>query len=140
LNAAIVGGALVVALAGCSPSTPRVYVHMPLPQGVDPRITVVSALQRPRIVDSLRAAGFRMAEGADGGEYLLRVSLGTKQKRSSCGALQNVRYELRHEQSTWITAEAKGWTGSCEPNIFDELSRALRRRILATHDREEPTQ
>jgi hypothetical protein len=119
-----------VLVGGCSATAPEVMVRAPLGRGMDPPITVVAAQQKGRIVESLRAAGFVIADGAQDDPYLLRATLGVDQRSQACGTMNNVRYDLRHQQRTLITAEAKGWTGSCAPNVFDELSRALRRRML----------
>jgi len=44
--------------------------------------------------------------------------------------LNNVRYGLRTGGRVIVEAKAKGWTGTCEPNVFDVVSRELRRRMV----------
>ncbi len=62
------------------------------------------------------------------------MTLGIDQRSRPCGTLNNVRYALRRGGQTLIEVEAKGWTGSCEPNVFDDASRALRRQLAGTSD------
>jgi hypothetical protein len=92
-------------------------------------LTVTAAQQKPAIEQALRAAGFVLDERPRQDALLLRVTLGIDQRSQACGTLNNVRYALRRDQQTLIVVEAKGWTGSCAPNVFDEASIALRRAI-----------
>jgi hypothetical protein len=123
--------ALVAAgLLGCS-SAPSVQVESPLPAGIDPILFVTAARQKPEIVAALRAAGFQLVDQPRGDAYLTRVTVGIDQGARDCGTLNNVRFSLRREQRTVVEVEAKGWTGRCQPNVFDAASRTLRARVLA---------
>jgi len=122
--------ALSLLLAACAPSTPEVTTLAPLSLGADAPIVLTAARQKDAIARALRAAGFRLVDAADERAYLLRVTIGVDQDARSCGTLNNVRYQLRVGGESVVVAEAKGWTGACEPNVFDALSQALRRQMV----------
>ena len=42
-----------------------------------------------------------------------------------CGQKHNVSYSLAVHGSNVMVIKARGWTGSCEPNMFDEMSAKL---------------
>ena len=121
---------LSILLGGCTPTAPEVQVLAPLPHGADPALFVTAARQKEEIARALHRAGFQVVDRVDESPYLLRVTIGVDQGSQPCGTLNNVRYEIRLEGSSVIVAEAKGWTGSCEPNIFDAVSCELRRHVV----------
>lgn len=121
---------LSIVLGGCAPTAPEVRVLAPLPRGVDPAMYLTAARQKEEIARALRGAGFQVVDRVEDSPYLLRVTIGVDQGSRPCGTLNNVRYELRLQGRTVVEAEAKGWTRSCEPNIFDAVSRELRRRVV----------
>lgn len=121
---------LGIIVASCEATAPEVRVIEPLPQGTDPAIYVTAARHKEEIVRSLRAVGFRIADEPVESQYLLRVTVGIDQNTQACGTLNNVRYALRTEGRTLVEAVAKGWTGTCEPNVFNVVSRELRGRII----------
>ncbi len=117
-------------IAACAATLPEVHVLGQLPRGVDPPVYVTAARQKEEITRALRAAGFHVVDRVDESACLLRVTIGMDQGSRPCGTLNNVRGELRVGGRTVVEVEAKGWTGSCEPNILDATSRELRRRIV----------
>jgi len=122
--------ALLALFCGCTSRT-RITVTTPLPSGTDPAIFVTAARQKDPVLRALKDAGFHIVDAPGPDVYLMRVTLGVDQWSRPCGTLNNVRFSLRQQQLTLIDAEAKGWTGTCQPNVFDEVSRALRTRVLA---------
>lgn len=128
----LVVNALTVTLVGCAPTAPEVHIFEPLPRGIEPAIYLTAALQKEAILRTLRDAGFHLVDHMADGAYLLRITLGVSQGSRPCGTLHNVRYQLRFQGRTMVEAEAKGWTGSCEPNVFDAISREMRRCIVET--------
>jgi len=112
------------------PTAPEVHVLSQLARGIEPVIYVTAARQKDEITRALRAAGFRVVDRVSESSYLLRATLGVAQDSRPCGTLNNVRYELRAQGRTVISAEAKGWTGACAPNVFDAVSRELRRHVV----------
>lgn len=121
---------LGIALGGCTPTAPEVRVLVPLPRRGEAAVYLTAARQREEIARALRDAGFQLAEHVDDAPYYLRVTIGTDQGSQACGTLNNVRYDLRWQGRSAVVAEAKGWTGRCEPNVFDAVSRELRRRVV----------
>jgi hypothetical protein len=119
-----------IALAGCSPVTPEVQVFEPLPHGIDTPIYVTAARQKDKIKRALRDAGFRIVDRMEDSLRLMRVTMGVDQGTQTCGTLNNVRFQLRYEGRNVVEATAKGWTGSCQPNIFDEVSREMWQRLF----------
>jgi hypothetical protein len=119
---------LAVGLGACGPTPATVRVIEPLPSAA-PVLVVTAARQKDAIEHALRAVGFAVDDRPRDGDYLLRVTLGVDQGSRACGTLNNVRYALRRDGRTLIEVEAKGWTGTCEPNVFDDASRALHRQI-----------
>ncbi len=118
------------AVAACGPTAPAVYVAEPLPAEPPPVVQVTAAKQKDAIVRALRAAGVQIGDHA--APYLLRVTLGVDQGSKPCGTLNNVRYAVRREGRTLLEVTAKGWTGTCVPNVFDEASQALQRQLAET--------
>ena len=123
---------LSILLTGCSPIAPEVRLFGTLPQGIDTPIYVTAARQKDEIIRALRGAGFHIVDRMDDSLPFMRVTIGVDQGSQLCGTLNNVHYQLRFEGRTVAEASAKGWTASCQPNIFDEVSREMRRRLFGT--------
>lgn len=121
---------LSLGLAGCSSVAPEVRVVDPLPQGINTPIYVTAARQKNEIKHALRDAGFRIVDRLEDSLRFMRVTIGVDQGSKVCGTLNNVRFQLRFEGRNVAEASAKGWTGSCQPNVFDELSRKMRQELL----------
>lgn len=116
-------------LAGCSETAPQIRIIEPLPHGQEPSIYLTAARHKNEVGRFLHAAGFQITDIQTDNTYLLRVTVGIDQGSRACGTLNNVRYALRKDNRDIIEATAKGWTGTCEPNVFDTVSRELRQRI-----------
>ncbi len=123
---------LSIFLAGCSPIAPEVRIFETLPRSIDTPIYVTAARQKGEIIRALRDAGFHIVDHMEDSLRLMRVTIGADQGSQPCGTLNNVRYQLRFEGRNVAEASAKGWTGSCQPNIFNEVSREMRRRLFGT--------
>ena len=129
--------AIGILLFGCGTTAPNIQVVGQIPAEVPP-IYLTAARQKEQIAAALRQVGFQLVPGVADSPYLMRVSLGIDQQTRACGTLNNVRYELRTSNESIIVAEAKGWTGSCEPNVLVAVSKELRARILDTPNRRSP--
>jgi hypothetical protein len=123
---------LSIALSGCSPVAPEVRVFEPLPQGINTPIYVTAARQKDKIKHALSDAGFRIVDRVEDSLRLMRVTIGVDQGSQSCGTLNNVRFQIRFEGRNVVEATAKGWTGSCQPNVFDEVSHEMWQRLFGT--------
>ena len=121
---------MCVVLAGCSPVALELRVFESLPQCIDLPIYVTAARQKDNIKRSLRDAGFHIVDRMEDSVRLMRVTIGVDQGSQTCGTLNNVRFQLRFESRNVAEATAKGWTGTCQPNIFDEVSRAMWQRLF----------
>ena len=94
-----------------------------------PTVYLVAARQKPRIADSLRSARVRVADDVLDAPMLLRVTVGDEKGFRDCGTRNNVKYSLRVGGAEILGLAAVGWTGTCEPNVFDELSARLARAL-----------
>lgn len=121
---------LCIAVAGCASTTPQEIIPVKLTHGVESPIFVTAARQKVEISQSLRNAGFNVVDRLEDCIYLVRATIGIDQDKRECGSLNNVRYQLRSQSQTIIEVEAKGWTGSCQPNVLDHASRELRSRVI----------
>ena len=92
-------------------------------------VFVMAARQKPRIVASLAAAGVEVSANLVAAGFTLRVTIGADQGFSDCGTRNNVKYSLRRQGSIELELVEKGWTGTCEPNVFDALSVRLARAL-----------
>lgn len=127
-----------VLVVACVTTTPRVTVLEALPPGPEPLLYVTTARQKAEVVAALRAAGLRLADRPGATPYVLRVTIGIDQGATACGTLNSVRYALRRDRRTVIEIDARGWTGTCEPNVLAALSQALRAQLRAATPEEEP--
>ena len=137
-------------LAACQgPVAPRVSQPRLLPLQSDPTLFVSSDEGRVWIERTLEDAGLRTADPRRA-NYLLVVEVGVVKAQSSCGQLRNVRYGLvplppsapeelpklgvddaavRSGQRDILELKGRGWTGSCRPNIFQDMSSLLARQF-----------
>jgi hypothetical protein len=99
----------------------------------EPAVYLVAARQKARIAESLRRAGIRVADDILDSPALLRVTVGNEKSFRSCGTRNNVKYALRIGGATGVELKKAGWTGTCEPNVFDDLSAQLAHALRATH-------
>ncbi len=121
---------LASSISGCSSAKPEINVFEALPKGRETPIFVTAARQKDEVKKALRDAGFHIIDRMEESERLMRVTIGVDQGEEACGTLNNVRFQLRFEGRNVAEASAKGWTGSCQPNILEELSRDMWRRLF----------
>ena len=60
-----------------------------------------------------------------GADYTLDVRVGRSRYRTSCGSVRNVVYILSNASGRLMIIKGRGLTGSCSPNVFDDLSQKL---------------
>lgn len=125
---ALAGFALAAGLVACSstPVAPRVQMVDGFPGQKPLTIYVLPEQDGPAIQESLEKVGFTVAPDAGSASYLLRVAVGGKRATKPCGTVHNVRYQLGSDATTVLEIKARGLTGSCRPNVYDEMSGALR--------------
>ena len=117
---------VLVLSAACTSTVPATVTRGPLgPVIANPRIFVSAPNQSERIVRSLRDAGFTVKEGFRDIDYMLEVRIGDSRARRECGSVNNVIYILNQSGQQFMIIKGRGLTGSCTPNVFDDLSRKL---------------
>jgi len=113
-------------MAACSSHVPAtVTLTPPMPIKKDLTIFVLAQRQRERIVQSLRDAGLVVSDEWDNTGYSLTVRVGSNRGSAECGGTNNVDYTLSGAGQRLMVIKGRGRTGSCDPNIFDDMSRKL---------------
>lgn len=108
----------------CADVTPRITRASPTPLGV-PVVYLAAREERSRILQSLEDVGVTVTHDPSAARYTLQVDVGLHRQKQACGELCNVRYALFFRGQKLLEIRGRGWTGSCDSNIFDELSRLL---------------
>jgi hypothetical protein len=121
--------ARVLWLPACGTVPPTQTTQSPLALEAEPNFYLMAAKQKPAIVASLRRAGIVVVDDLLESSHQLRVTLGVDKSFRDCGTLNNVIYAIRLHRSTLVEFKGRGWTGECQPNIFDEMSRELAQTV-----------
>ena len=105
-----------------------------VPEAGLPVVFVTANAEQERVVQSLQASGIEVTGRIRDAEFLLTANLGNDWVASSepCGPIRNVKFELRQNSKLVMLSKAKGWTGTCTPNVLDELSAEVARLILVS--------
>ena len=112
-------------VSACTTEVPATVTLKPnAPLRSNATIFLVAPEQRDRIVTSLVAAGLQVTDEWTGDTYSLTVKVGNNRTGHSCGAVNNVAYVLSRGERLAVI-KGRGPTGSCEPNIFDDMSQKL---------------
>lgn len=90
----------------------------------NPLLFVQATRHQQQITESLHSAGLQLASSFADADYALEVRVGNGRGGGSCGGTSNVAYILR-EGTVVMVIKGRGETGSCTPNIFDEMSEKL---------------
>ena len=125
--------ALAVAIAaqvalgfGCTSPVPPTVTRTPMaPLKENPAVFLQASVQRPRIAESLRNAGIRLAESFAEADYILNVNVGRRRATQTCGGISNIAYILDGRGRHLMVMKGRGLTGACAPNIFDDMSKKL---------------
>jgi hypothetical protein len=116
----------IALLSACATHVPAtVTVNPPVPIQKDAAIFVLAQVERERIVQSLSDAGLTVTDKWTGDGYSLTVRIGSNRGSSECGGTHNVDYTLSDSGQRLLVIKGRGQTGSCEPNIFDDMSQKL---------------
>ncbi len=121
---------LMLALSSaCSSIVPATVTWGPVAAvSGEPTITLTSRAQYDRVAQSITGAGLFIATDGSRTDYILQVMVGSTRSSRGCGTLNNVAYILSGTAGRILVLKGRGQTGSCSPNIFDDLS-----RLLASH-------
>ena len=125
--------ALVIAISaqvvlgfGCTSPVPPTVTRPPTTSlKAHPAIYLQANVQRPRILDSLRGAGIRTAQSFEEADYILAVDVGKRRVNMKCGGMHNIVYTLGDKGFPLMEIKARGLTGDCMPNAFDDMSQTL---------------
>jgi len=91
----------------------------------DAPIYVIANRQRPRVVRALREAGLNVTNRVTNDSYSLRVLIGRPRITQSCGPKTNIVYILNAFGQRLFVLKSRGYSGDCEPNMLDDMSRVL---------------
>jgi hypothetical protein len=91
----------------------------------NPAVYLLAGAQRPRVAESLRNAGVRLAESFAEADYILNVNVGRTRAAQACGGSSNIAYILDGRDRHLMVIKGRGFTGTCTPNIFDGMSQKL---------------
>lgn len=123
---AVVIALQLVLLPGCTTPVPATVTRAPTsPLKSNPRIFLEAAVQRQRIADALHDAGLRTAESFNDFDYTLEVRMGRNRWSTTCGGVSNVAYLPKSSGRYVLVIKGRGLTGSCSPNVFDDMSQML---------------
>ena len=117
---------LLAFLAACTTTVPAVVTYGPaVPMDEAPLVRVSANEQLPRIEQSLRDAGLMVASRGADANYDLLVKVGGNRASKPCGPTTNIVYDLTIGGARVLVIKGRGFTGTCQPNIFDDMSRML---------------
>ena len=121
---------LMLALSSaCSTAVPATVTWGPQPPiSGEPRITLTSSPRNDRVAQSIKDAGLQIATSGSRTDYFLQVNVGRSRGSRDCGTVNNVAYILNGTAGRVLVLKGRGPTGSCSPNIFDDM-----RRLLGSH-------
>ena len=123
---AIAIAAQVVLGSGCTSPVPPTVTRAPMsPLEANATIFLQANVQRPRIAESLRKAGVRLSESYSEADYILNVNVGRRHKNQTCGGSSNIAYILDGRNRHLMVIKGRGLTGTCVPNVFDDMSQKL---------------
>ena len=112
-------------LSACASAVPAHVTLLPeAPLGTSAAIYLIALKQPERVATSLTAAGFQITDDYFSDAYSLTVNVGNSRSVQGCGSVNNVEYVLSRGEQL-VVIKGRGRTGSCEPNIFDDMSRKL---------------
>ena len=123
---AVAIAALVVLASSCTSPVPPTVTRPPMtPLKANPAILLQASVQMLRVAESLHNAGVRLTESYAEADYLLNVNVGRMHRSKACGGSSNVVYILDGRGGHLMVIKARGLTGTCVPNVFDDMSQKL---------------
>jgi len=112
--------------SGCASDVPATITRAPTtPIEKSGKFFLVATRQRERIKKSLIDAGLNATDALTADSYVITVAIGGGRATRVCGSVNNVNYVLSLGGQRIVIIKGRGATGTCEPNIFDDMSRKL---------------
>ena len=116
----------LIFVSGCTaPVSPIVTQSPSKSLGAYPAVYLQAAVQRTRILESMRNARIRIAGSFEEADYILSVNVGSRRVKMECGGMHNIIYTLTESGFPLMQIKGRGLTGDCTPNVFDEMSETL---------------
>jgi hypothetical protein len=126
ITLAIAIAAQVVLASGCMGPVSATVTRAPTtPLKANPAIYLQAVRQMPRVAESLRTVGVQLTESFSEADYILNVKVGGGRGSRGCGSINNVAYILDGGGRHLMVIKARGSTGECTPNVFDDVSQKL---------------
>ena len=126
-GAAAVLVAVILGLAACANTVPPRTDWGPAQElNLEPRIFVSASSQLERTKESMTKNRFTLVDSERDANYLLEVDIGSPRAPLDCGATNDVSYTLSAGAERVIVIKGRGKTGTCEPNVLDDMSLHLR--------------
>ncbi len=125
---AFVMPSVLLALPSCTAVVPATVTYGPsIAITGEPVIWLMAAKQLDRIERSIRDAGLIPTNNPGRTSYGLVVKLGRTRVTRACGTINNVVYILSRAGQRVLVIKGRGMTGSCSPNVFDDMSQQMAR-------------
>jgi hypothetical protein len=119
--------AAILGLAACANTVPPRTDWGPSRElNLEPRIFVTASSQLERTKESMTKNRFTLVGSEREANYLLQVDIGSPRDPLDCGATNEVTYTLSAGPERVLVIKGRGKTGSCEPNVLDDMSLHLR--------------
>ncbi len=115
-------GSVISCASDVPPTVTRNY-GFPIEKKMD--IFVMTPDERPRITESLTKVGLKPVEARTTVGYTLDIRLGGNRRTQACGSVRNVTYILSGPTGRMLVIKGRGPTGTCQPNILDQMSAKL---------------
>jgi len=113
-------------LSSCTTLVPATVTRAPETALMsNPKLFVQATAHREQIMESLYNAGLDLNDSLSGADYTLLVKVGRNRHSTRCGGISNVAYLLQSEGRFILVIKGRGFTGSCSPNVFDDISQKL---------------
>ena len=125
---AFVVSSVLLLLPSCTSVVPATVTYGPsMAITGEPVISLVARRQLARAELSLRDAGLDPTGDWGDTSYRLDVKVGRTRSSRECGTTNNVIYILSKKGQRVLVIKGRGMTGSCSPNVFDDMSEKLAR-------------
>lgn len=109
---------------------PHVTRIAPTPVGITQTVYVISATHKLPAADALRRSGFEIVGDLASAGFVARFTVGVDKSFGNCGTLNNVKLALTSHERQVLEIAARGWTGACHPNVFDDMARVLQQEFV----------
>ena len=116
---------LLLITMGCANVAPRVTFAATEPIDIERPFFLVVNRDGEQVEKALSKEGVKITNANLDSIYELRVRVGRNLSREKCGSVHNVSYEVLDRGMRVMIIKGRGPTGSCQPNIFEQMSKEL---------------